>query len=84
MTLLTTGLARQLQLPLIVTELVVDPDDAHPPEAVDDAGLITISRMGPSLIEDDPELKVRACVTPRPGERVEKWGRGGSQGVKGW
>ncbi|MEW5314496.1 MAG: hypothetical protein WDW38_005991 [Sanguina aurantia] len=61
-TLLTTGLARQLQLPLIVTELVVDPDDAHPPEAVDDAGLITISRMGPSLIEDDPELKADAAA----------------------
>ncbi|MEW5297171.1 MAG: hypothetical protein WDW36_000396 [Sanguina aurantia] len=61
-TLLTTGLSRQLQLPLIVTELVVDPDDAHPPEAVDDAGLITISRMGPSLIDDDPQLKADAAA----------------------
>lgn len=73
MTLLTTGLSRQLQLPLIVTELVVDAEDAHPPEAVDDAGLITISRMGPSRIEDDPQLKV--CVGACSLRTFLTWGR---------
>lgn len=55
--LVTTGLQRQMAVPLIITELVTDPSAAHPPREVDKQGKVLVARLGPERSPVIPGLK---------------------------